>query len=166
MSLDTSSVTWDHVCMERIPLDFVGLFIFFAGFVIGQGAVTVIDFHGLLARSSSYWTEATIRTHKITKPLIWAGLILACIGGLILYRNVPLSGIPLAHLIIAVVLVINGCFLTFNISPYLLKKEQEGNSKELLPAKIQRKIVVSFLFSFLGWWTALGLLAWYVIVVR
>jgi hypothetical protein len=152
--------------MDTLLVDFLGFFIFFAGFVIGQGAVTVIDFHGLLARTSPYWTEATIRTHKITKPLIWSGMFLACIGGLIVYRNAPLAGIPLAHLILGIVLIINGCFLSFSISPYLLAKEKEGASKELLPPNIQRKIVVSFLFSFTGWWSALGLLVWYVIFIR
>jgi hypothetical protein len=44
------------------------------------GAVTVIDLHGFLGRKSSYWTEATTRTHKVTKPLIWAGLFLQCLG--------------------------------------------------------------------------------------
>ncbi len=49
----------------------------------GLGAVTVIDLHGFLGRTSSYWTEATIRTHKITKPLIWKGMFLAILGGII-----------------------------------------------------------------------------------
>ncbi len=59
----------------------IGLFLHLAGFVIGLGAVTVIDLHGFLGRRSAYWTEATTRTHKVTKPLIWAGLILAGTGG-------------------------------------------------------------------------------------
>jgi hypothetical protein len=66
--------------------------IFIAGFIIGLGAVTVIDLHGFLGRKSSYWTEATIRTHKITKPLIWIGIFLAILGGLITYRDIGFSG--------------------------------------------------------------------------
>jgi len=68
-------------------LEFLGLFLFIAGFIIGLGAVTVIEFHGWLARKSEYWTEATTRTHKITKPLIWLGLFMAIIGGAIFYSN-------------------------------------------------------------------------------
>lgn len=64
-----------------INLDFIGLFILITGFVIGLGAVTVIDIHGFLGRKSAYWTEATTRTHKVTKPLIWIGIILAIVGG-------------------------------------------------------------------------------------
>jgi hypothetical protein len=41
-----------------ILLDIIGLFVCIAGFVLGLGAVTVIDLHGFLGRKSSYWTEA------------------------------------------------------------------------------------------------------------
>ncbi|MBP7134100.1 hypothetical protein KBA73_02685, partial [Patescibacteria group bacterium] len=75
-------------------LDVVGLFLFLAGFVVGLGAVTVIDIHGFLGRTSPYWTEATTRTHKVTKPMIWIGITLVIIGGLLFYRNQPFSGIP------------------------------------------------------------------------
>ena len=64
-------------------MEIIGLFLFIAGFIIGLGAVTVIDLHGFMGRHSTYWTEATTRTHKITKPLIWMGTILAIIGGII-----------------------------------------------------------------------------------
>jgi hypothetical protein len=140
-----------------------GLFIFLAGFVIGLGAVTVIDIHGFLGRKSAYWTEATIRTHKVTKPLIWTGIILALIGGFVFYRNEVLVGAPLWHLVIAVALILNGCFLSFVVSPFLLKQEREGRATELLPASLQRKITLSFIVSFLGWWSALLILAWYLI---
>lgn len=52
-----------------MAIDFLGTLIMFMGFIIGLGSVTVIDIHGFLGRTSPYWTEATIRTHKITKPL-------------------------------------------------------------------------------------------------
>lgn len=144
-------------------LDFFGLFIMLAGFVIGLGAVTVIDIHGFLGRKSAYWTEATIRTHKVTKPLIWTGIILALIGGFVFYRNEVLVGAPLWHLVIAVALILNGCFLSFVVSPFLLKQEWEGRATELLPASLQRKITLSFIVSFLGWWSALLILVWYLI---
>ncbi len=144
-------------------LNFIGLFIFLAGFIIGLGAVNVIDIHGFLGRKSSYWTEATIRTHKVTKPLIWFGITLAIIGGLILYRNEPFTGIPLYHAIIAIVLILNGIFLSFYVSPFLLKREKEGKQTELLPPSLQTKIAISLIFSDLGWWGGLVLLVWYLI---
>lgn len=143
--------------------DFLGLFIFIAGFVIGLGAVTVIDIHGFLGRKSKYWTEATTRTHKITKPLIWIGIVLAIFGGAMLYRSEPFFGIPFYHSLIAVVLVLNGIFLSFYVSPFLLAQERAGRQAELLPASLQRKIVVGLVLSDLGWWSGLALLVWYVV---
>lgn len=138
--------------------DVIGVFIFIAGFIIGLGAVTVIDIHGALGRKSSYWTEATTRTHKVTKPLIWIGLIIAIAGACITYRDIGLKGIPMIQVLIAVVLVLNGLFLSFYVSPFLIKREKEGRAGELLPPSLQAKIAVSFVFSFIGWWTELLLL--------
>lgn len=145
-----------------ISLDFIGLFILIAGFIIGLGAVTVIDIHGFLGRKSSYWTEASIRTHKVTKPLIWTGISLAIIGGLIFYRNLPFSGVVFYHGIIALILIINGLFLSLYVSPFLLKREREGRQAELLPSSLQKKIIVSLLLSDLAWWGGLALLIWYI----
>lgn len=146
-----------------INLDFIGLFILLAGFIIGLGAVTVIDIHGFLGRKSSYWTEATTRTHKVTKPLIWAGIFLAIIGGILLFRNEPFSGVPMYLALISIVLVLNGLFLSFRVSPYLLQKEKEGRASELLPESWQRKIIVGLILSDLGWWGSLALVVWYLV---
>jgi len=145
-----------------MTLDFIGLFIFIAGFIIGLGAVTVIDIHGFLGRKSAYWTEATIRTHKVTKPLIWMGIILAIFGGFIFYRNVPFSGIPLYHSIISGILILNGLFLSFYVSPFLLAREREGRQAELLPSQLQNKIIISLIISDIGWWGGLLLLVFYI----
>lgn len=146
-----------------ITLDFIGLFIFITGFIIGLGAVTVIDIHGFLGRKSHYWTEATTRTHKVTKPLIWIGIVLAIIGGTIFYRNESFSGIPFYHALIASVLILNGLFLSFYVSPFLLAREREGRQAELLPDSLQKKIVKSFVLSDMGWWGGLALLVWYIV---
>jgi cell division protein FtsW (lipid II flippase) len=144
-----------------MTLDTFGLFICIAGFVIGLGAVTVIDIHGLLGRTSAYWTEATTRTHKVTKPLIWIGIALVIIGSMMIYRNESFSGIPLYHAVIFGVLIVNGLFLSFYVSPFLLNREKQGKQADLLPRTLQNKIVVSFIISDLGWWGGLFLLAVY-----
>ncbi|MGM0629103.1 MAG: hypothetical protein ACQESA_01640 [Patescibacteria group bacterium] len=144
-------------------IEVLGLFIFMAGFIIGLGAVTVIDLHGFLGRSSPYWTEATIRTHKVTKPLIWVGTLLATVGGIIFYSQNPITWIPTAHLFVLPILILNGVFLSFYVSPYLLKREREGRSKDLLPRKIQAYITISFVISFTAWWGSVFLLVWYLI---
>ncbi len=144
-------------------LNFIGLFLLLAGFVVGLGSVTVIEFHGLLGRRSSYWTEATIRAHKVTKPLIWAGVFLAIVGGLIFYRHANFVGIPLAHALIAIILIANGYYLSFKVSPFLLEREKEGCAGETLPGLLQKKITLSFIVSDLGWWGALALLVIYLL---
>ncbi len=146
-----------------INLDFIGLFILLSGFIIGLGAVTVIDIHGFLGRKSSYWTEATIRTHKITKPLIWFGIFLAIIGGFLFFRDQAFTGILVYLCLIAFILILNGLFLSFYISPILLKRENEGMQSELLPKSFQNKIVFSLLISDIGWWGGLGMLVWFLV---
>ncbi len=133
------------------------LFIFLTvvGYIIGLGAVTVIDLHSFLGRTSKYWTEATTRTHKVTKSMIWFGMALAVVGGLLFYQTEHIYGAPKLHIIIFAVLILNGLFLSFVVSPYLLKREKEGKSSELLPKSWQRKITASFVVSFVGWWGSL-----------
>lgn len=147
-----------------INLDFIGLFILLSGFIIGLGAVTVIDIHGFLGRKSSYWTEATIRTHKITKPLIWFGIFLAIIGGFLFFRDQAFTGIPVYLSLIAFILILNGLFLSFYISPILLKRENEGRQGELLSKSLQSKIIFSLLISDIGWWGGLGMLVWFLVI--
>jgi hypothetical protein len=144
----------------------IGFYIHIAGFVIGLGAVTVIDLHGFLGRNSPYWTEATTRTHKITKPLIWLGLLLAIMGGIIFHYRQGWSPILIAQAIIAGVLVINGIFLSFRVSPFLIQREKEGRAAELLPTAWQKKITIAFLFSFCGWWSELFLSVYQVMIHR
>lgn len=126
----------------------LGVFFVISGYIVGLGAVTVIDILGFLGRKSSYWTEATIRAHKVTKPLIWAGIFLLISGSILL-------NLPNYFFYIYLLLILNGIFLSFYVSPYLLKMESKGKQKELLPNSLQNKIVISFIFSFLGWWGSL-----------
>ncbi len=140
--------------------DFIGIFLLLAGFVIGHGAVTVIDVHAFLGRTSGYWTEATTRSHKITKPLIWLGTFLAIAGGIITFQNSqPTLQLTLA--VTAIILIANGSFLTFYVSPILLQRERAGKQTQLLPQSLQRATFVSFIISLIGWWAALVLISQY-----
>ncbi len=145
------------------PIDLIGIFLLLSGFIVGLGAVTVIDLHGFLGRKSEYWTEATTRTHKVTKPLIWIGMILATIGGFIFYRNTEIGLTQTLHLISIPIMILNGIFLSFKVSPFLLKREKEGRSRELLPKSFQNKITISFIVSFIFWWGNVILLSNYLI---
>lgn len=149
----------------KIPwLDLAGLFLLLAGLIIGLGAVTVIDVHGFLGRHSPYWTAATITAHKVTKPLIWLGTGILIIGSAIFYRNSWLNGVAAFQAILIILLIINGLFLTFKISPLLLAKERAGTADEPLSHKIRNRIAVSFLISFIGWWGMVLLVAWYLLM--
>ena len=145
--------------MEDVLL-FLATAVWIAGYVVGVGAVTVIDLHGFLARTSPYWTEATIRTHKVTKPLIWLGLLLALVGATWYFTLTTFATISYIYLAILGVLLVNGSFLSFYVSPYLLRQERAGKARELLPLALQIKITVSFLFSFTGWWGSFLLLVY------
>ena len=145
--------------------EFLGLFIHLAGFVIGLGAVTVIDLHGFLGRRSSYWTEATTRTHKVTKPLIWLGMSLAILGAWIFHDRHGWTFSLALQAVIAIMLILNGFFLSFKVSPFLLRRESEGRAAELLPPEMQKKIALAFVLSFVGWWGAL-LLTVYQVLIR
>lgn len=141
-------------------MDVLPIFITIAGFIVGLGAVTVIDIHGFLARKSHYWTEATIRSHKVTKPLIWVGIFLVLLGTIFLFQSGYISESQLVtRLLLIAVLIVNGCFLSFSISPKLLQQEKDGNSDKLLTKKMQKNITISFLISFFGWWSLVLLFA-------
>lgn len=133
-----------------MELSFLPLFLTIVGFVIGLGAVTVIDIHGFLGRKSSYWTIATTRTHKVTKPLIWIGIILATTGTLLVYKGTdPFSTL---QKLFSGALILNGLFLSLKVSPFLLEREKEGRDGAILPDSFQRKITWSFIFSDILWW--------------
>jgi len=145
-------------------METIGLFILIAGFIIGLGAVTVIDTLGFLGQKSSYWTLTTIRAHKVTKPLIWIGTVLAIIGAVLYYHNKPFTVTPMVHVVLAIALVLNGIFLSFYVSPRLIRQEKAGDADTLLPQSLQHKIKASFVVSFLGWWSSLILFVLYIAV--
>lgn len=140
--------------------DFISYFLMIAGLVIGLGSVTVIDLHGFLARKSEYWTLATTRTHKVTKPLIWIGMTLFVIGFLPLYTGKLLT----IQLVLSTVMILNGVFLSFKVSPFLLRREKRGSEEHILSARWQRMIASSFVISFLSWWASLFLLVQFLVV--
>jgi len=143
-------------------MDFLGLFILLAGLIVGLGAVTVIDLHGFLGRKSSYWTVATTRTHKVTKPLIWLGTGLVAIGWFLFFKENLTDEIPMLIGTILFALILNGLFLSGVVSPYLLKREKQGKDGELLSKTWQLRITMSFIVSFAGWWSAVALIAWHI----
>lgn len=131
---------------------FVAVLVTIIGFVIGLGAVTVIDIHGVLGKGSAYWRAAAVRTHKVTMPLIWVGSALVGLGYLLSAQQ----GITLSPLwYIYAVLIANGSFLSFVISPKLIANEKAGKPEAELPSSWQKLIIISTIISFAGWWPSL-----------
>jgi hypothetical protein len=90
--------------------------------------------------------------------------MLGVFGGVIFFRNEPFVGIPVYLATIACLLILNGLFLSFSVSPYLWQKEREGKSGEVLPDTWQRKITFSLLLSDIGWWGGLAMLVYYLLL--
>ncbi len=135
---------------QLFSLNFISTFLILAGLIVGLGGVTVIDFLGFFSQNSSYWTLATTRAHKITKWLIYLGVSLLLIGKFLQ---------PVKHeffkyeMIVFAILIANATFLSFIVSPYLIRREKEGKDNEILPKDFQKKIMFSFILSFICWWS-------------
>lgn len=123
------------------------LFLHFAGIIIGLGAVSVIDTMGFISRKSKHLTQMTIEAHHVTKPLIWLGTTIVFLSWIFLFNG---SNIAVVKTIILGILILNGSFLSFYISPRLDRLSGKG---KLIPQNLQKKITLSFIVSFLGWWS-------------
>lgn len=139
--------------MEIFPI-----FITIVGFILGLGAVMVLDIEGYLGRTSTYWAEATIRSHKIIKYFIWIGIAFVSVGG-VMMKNLYIMSFPEFSLWtnITLILLANGVFLSFFIGPELVKIEKAGLAEKLLPKHLEYKVLANFLLSFIGWWSLLFL---------
>lgn len=126
------------------------LFFHIAGIIIGLGAVTVIDVMGFISRKNKKHTQTTIQAHHITKPLIWIGTIIVIITWIIILINQGFSTINLTKSIVLTLLILNGSFLSFYISPRL---DKLAGKNTLLPKALQNKIAISMVISFIGWWS-------------
>jgi hypothetical protein len=122
-------------------------FIHFVGIIIGLGAVTVIDTMGFISRNSKEWTQVTIKAHHVTKPLIWLGTLLMLFSWFFINEGIYLDNVKT---IIIAVLVLNGIFLSFFISPRL---DKLAGKKKLISSKLKLMITFSFIISFSGWWS-------------
>lgn len=126
------------------------LFFHIAGIIIALGSVTVIDSMGFISRKNKKSTQITIQAHHITKPLIWIGTILVLISWIFILLKKGFTNLNSAKSIILIILILNGSFLSFYISPRL---DKLAGKNTLLPKPLQDKIALSMIISFLGWWS-------------
>lgn len=124
-------------------------FLHLAGIIIMVGSVTVIDVFGFVGRRSKKWTKNTIEAHYITKPLIWIGATIVSITWIALLFLIDIDFYAKLKSFIIPLLLLNGAFLSFYISPRLSR--QRGEEK-LLPSSMQISIAISFIISItLNW---------------
>jgi len=125
-------------------------FAHWAGIVIALGAVTVVDSLGVISRTSKRWTQVTVDAHHVTRALIWTGIgIIAVTWAAMLWMK-GMSTLAALKTGLLVVMVLNGSFLSFYISPRL--DELKGTDR-LVPKQLQPKIALSAAVSFVSWWS-------------
>lgn len=126
------------------------LFFHFSGVIIALGAVTVIDTMGFFSRKNKKKTQDTIAAHHTTKPLIWLGTIIVLITWIVMLSNGEFGFIEKTKTFLLGIMILNGSFLSFNISPRL---DELIGKKVLLNKNLQMKISFSFFISFISWWS-------------
>lgn len=126
------------------------LFFHFVGIIIGLGAVTVIDTMGFFSRKSKKKTQDTIAAHHTTKPLIWLGTITVLVTWIIILFQGEWGFVEISKSILLIVMILNGIFLSFHISPRL---DKLIGKKVLLNKSLQTKITFSLIISFVSWWS-------------
>jgi hypothetical protein len=152
--------------MHNLALDFLGLLLIISGLGLGLGASTVMDVFGVLGRESEYWTVRAISTDKVAVPLMWIGVVLATVGGIMFNRNQGLSGVVLYQAIVWVVLIANGSFFTFYIIPRVYPIEHKPEGERLIPRGLVLKILPAFAISICSWWASVILLVWHLVMER
>ena len=126
------------------------LFFHFVGIIIGLGAVTVIDTMGFFSRKNKKKTQETIAAHHTTKPLIWIGTTIVFLSWILILMEKDFGRIELIKSILLGIMILNGSFLSFYVSPKLNKLIGKNI---LLPKHLQIKITLSFIISFISWWS-------------
>ena len=126
------------------------LFFHFAGIIIGLGAVTVIDTMGFFSKRDKKKTQDTISAHHTTKPLIWIGTTIVLITWILILIQDGFGFIQNIKSVLLIVMIVNGSFLSFYVSPRL---DKLIGKKVILPKALQMKISINFFISFVSWWS-------------
>ena len=126
------------------------LFFHFVGIIIGLGAVTVIDTMGFFSKRDNKKTQDTISAHHTTKPLIWIGTIIVLITWIWILIQDGFGFIQNIKSFLLIIMILNGSFLSFYVSPRL---DKLIGKKVILPKTLQTKITISFIISFVSWWS-------------
>jgi hypothetical protein len=120
------------------------------GLVIGMGAAIVIETLGFISRKSSSWTSVTIDAHHVTKPLIWTGTLLLGVTW-IMIAGTNVFSFPYAYkTLLILLLLLNGSYLSFVISPRLIMHKKK-HGMAVLSSNLQSLILPGAVVSVIGW---------------
>lgn len=135
------------------PLFYIALFIHVISFIIGFGAVIVIDAFGLLWLIKRVKLATVNTVANVTQILIWlgwTGLVLS--GSVLLYHKGFIDNLTWIKLSFVLMLGLNGLFL------HSIKKSMERlGSPEELPKIIMFRTALASTISQLGWWGAISI---------
>ena len=122
------------------------------GLATSVGAVAVIDWHGLLWMGRKRDLRETARIAAAVSPLIWAGLALLGVTGVLLK---PDLGLPLVRLKMVAVLVLAVNGVAASETRQVLRNVPTGMAFADGPRPLAARLVVSAFLSQLAWFTAI-----------
>ncbi|MDQ3014640.1 MAG: hypothetical protein M3Q73_02160 [bacterium] len=135
------------------PLFYIALFIHVISFIIGFGAVIVIDTFGSLWLIKRVKLATVNTVANVTEKLIWlgwSGLVLS--GSVLLYHKGFIDNLTWIKLFFVLMLGLNGLFL------HSIKKSMERlGTPEELPKIIMFRTALASAISQLGWWGAISI---------
>lgn len=129
----------------------LALFIHLIAFAVGFGAVMLLDIIGALWLIGRADKKLVLNVGSIAQKLIWVGVILLVVSGLILlpdYISVRMR----IKLVAVAILIINGILL-HRLHKIITATDQDKFLE--LPRSLQIHSVVLISISQLSWWTAI-----------
>lgn len=139
--------------MYNSPLYLIVLFLHVISFIVGFGAVIVIDTFGLVWLLKWWGVDLSLlkKVAGITQRLIWLGWVgLVVTGAVLLYMKGVVSGLTQLKVFLVLMVGINGVFMHF------IKKSLEAlpEAANNVPRNIIFRISLASFISQLGWWGA------------
>ncbi|WP_353951343.1 hypothetical protein V6K52_17145 [Knoellia sp. S7-12] len=122
------------------------------GLVVAFGAVTLVDWHGLVWLSGLRTFRDSLRIGEVAHPLVWMGLLLIIVTGAFLGPDLREPTAWVKQLAV-LALVNNGVGVRRLGARLSLLKPRIHRIAEL-PRRHRIAMIISLAVSQLGWWTA------------
>lgn len=133
------------------------------GMAIALGAVIVIDWTGLAWIAGLRTLRETLRTAEAASPLVWTGLVVLLASGLFLGPDLT-QVLPWVKMV-AVLLIANNGLVVDHLERRLGELPRHV-ARETVPTGLRTRMTGSIVASHLGWWTAVAIGMWTMVVRR